>query len=208
MTWNRVRTATGRLAMNELRSLHSLPLWVARRRHGVPAGAHAAPYTEPQNAVMWVFIGVSALEGVLLAMIVPWPLVHATLLFVHIYGLLLMLGMQAACVTRPHVAGPDGSLRLRYAGLFDLTIPAGSITGVRVERRYVGGRLVSRPAEDELDLVVGGQTTVTVELTAPVTYVRPLGRTGRARVIRFQADDPAALVAAVRAGRAAVPDAA
>lgn len=202
MTWTRVRTVTRRLLMNEVRSLHSLPLWVARRRHGVPPGAHAVSYTEPQNAVMWTFIGVSAVEGVLLALIVPWPLVHATLLFVHVYGMVLMLGMQAACVTRPHVVGPDGSLRLRYAGLFDLRIPAEAVAAVRVERRYCGGRLVSRPAEDELDLVVGGQTTVTVELTAPVTYVRPLGRTGRARVIRFQADDPAALVAAVRTGRA------
>lgn len=48
-----------------------------------------------------------------------------------------------------------------------------------------------------LDLAVGSQTTVTVELAEPVEFVRPLGRRGSARTLRFHADDPRAVVAAL-----------
>lgn len=48
-----------------------------------------------------------------------------------------------------------------------------------------------------LDLAVGSQTTVTVELTEPVEFVRPLGKRGSARTLRFHADDPRAVVAAL-----------
>ncbi|MFJ6591244.1 hypothetical protein ACIQPP_10705 [Streptomyces violaceusniger] len=44
---------------------------------------------------------------------------------------------------------------------------------------------------------MGSQTTVTVELTEPVTYVRPLGAEGFARTLRFHADDPREAVAAL-----------
>ncbi|MFG2559804.1 MerR family transcriptional regulator [Streptomyces sp. NPDC048496] len=52
-----------------------------------------------------------------------------------------------------------------------------------------------------LDLVVGSQTTVTVELTRPVEFVRPLGKREWARTVRFHADDPRAAVAALTRGR-------
>jgi hypothetical protein len=197
MTVNRAVRVTGRLLAHELRSLHSLLLWTVRRRHGVPPGAHPASYTEPQTATMYLWISMSAVEAVVFALVIPWPLVHAILLGVHGYGLLLMIAMQAACVTRPHVVGADGSLRLRYAALFDLRIPASVIVGARVDRRLSSARLVAQPAEDVMELVVASQTTVTVELAEPVEFVRPLGRRGRARVLRFHADNPAALVAAL-----------
>lgn len=53
-----------------------------------------------------------------------------------------------------------------------------------------------------LDLAVGSRTTVTVELTEPVKYVRPLGAEGFAHTLRFHADDPREAVAALtRSGR-------
>jgi acyl transferase domain-containing protein len=52
-----------------------------------------------------------------------------------------------------------------------------------------------------LALAVGSQTNVIVELSAPVTVTRPLGRRGRATTLRFLADDPAAAVRALRAFR-------
>ncbi len=56
-----------------------------------------------------------------------------------------------------------------------------------------------------LDLAVGSQTTVTVELTGPMEFVRPLGRRGSARTLRFHADEPRAAVAALAAPRRAAP---
>ncbi|NEE54651.1 hypothetical protein G3M55_59935, partial [Streptomyces sp. SID8455] len=78
-----------------------------------------------------------------LALVIPWPLVHAILLVVDVYGVVLVLAIHAACVTRPHVVEADGSLRLRYGALFDLRVPVSLIASARVERRYPdGGGLV------------------------------------------------------------------
>ncbi|WP_236066064.1 hypothetical protein, partial [Streptomyces poriferorum] len=198
-----------RLVGHELRALHSLGLWVLRRRHGVPEGAAPAPYTGPQTAMMYGLVFVSVVETVMLALLVPWPVVHRILLVLDVYGVLLVLALHAACVTRPHVVGPDGSLRVRYGALFDLRVPAASITAVRVERRFPQGRLVQLGPDGVLDLAVGGQTTVTVELTAPLGFLRPLGRRGKAVAVRFHADDPRAVVAALTRARTApstIPD--
>ncbi|MET8537588.1 hypothetical protein ABZV67_38915 [Streptomyces sp. NPDC005065] len=49
------------------------------------------------------------------------------------------------------------------------------------------------------DMAVAGQTTVTVELTEPVRYIRALGKPAEARAFRFYADDPASAVAMLKA---------
>ncbi|ROQ69369.1 hypothetical protein EDD93_3867 [Streptomyces sp. 840.1] len=192
-----------RLFAHELRALHSLGLWVLRRRHAVPESALAVPYTGPQTAMMYGLVFVSVVETVMLALLIPWPAVHRIMLVVDVYGVLLILAMHAACVTRPHVVDADGSLRIRYGVLFDLRIPAASIASARVERRYPEGRLVQLGPDGVLDLAVGSQTTVTVELTAPLGFVRPLGGRGQAGTVRFHADDPRAAVAALTRARTA-----
>ncbi|WP_330176077.1 hypothetical protein OG875_22800 [Streptomyces sp. NBC_01498] len=201
-----------RLLVNEARGLTSLVRWVARRRHGVREGDLAAPYTGPQTAMMYGLLFVSVVETVALALLIPWPLVHMIFLVLDVYGVLMVLALHASCVTRPHVVGADGSLRVRWGALFDMPIASGLITSARVERRYPDGSLIriDEPG-GTLDLIVGGQTTVRVELAEPVTFVRPLGGRGTARVVRFHADDPAALVARltqVRKALAEAPDAA
>ncbi|MFJ6610831.1 hypothetical protein ACIQPT_11170 [Streptomyces sp. NPDC091289] len=193
-----VPVALRRLVVHEFRALHSLGLWVVRRRHRVPEGALPVPYTEPQTGVMYAFAFVSVLETVVLALVIPWPLVHAILLVVDVYGVVVVFAIHAACVTRPHLVGADGSLRLRYGALFDLRVPASAIVSARVDRRFPGGGLVRVDEDGTLDLAVGSQTTVTVELTEPVEFVRPLGRRGSARTLRFNADDPRAAVAALK----------
>ncbi|MDX3486883.1 MULTISPECIES: hypothetical protein [Streptomyces] len=196
-----VPVAVRRLLAHEFRALHSLGLWVLRRRHRIPEGARPFSYTEPQTGIMWTFVFVSVVETVVLALVIPWPLVHAILLVVDVYGIVIVLALQAACVTRPHLVEADGSLRLRYGALFDLRAPAAVIAAARVERRFPGGGLVRVGEDGTLDLAVGSQTTVTVELTEPVEFVRPLGRRGSARTLRFHADDPRAAVAALTEDR-------
>ncbi|MEW2180608.1 hypothetical protein AB0890_30330 [Streptomyces sp. NPDC005406] len=201
--------AVRRLVVHELRALHSLGLWLVRRRHGVPEGALSVPYTGPQTAMMYGLVFVSVVETVMLALLIPWPVVHRILLVLDVYGVLLVLALHAACVCRPHVVGADGSLRVRYGALFDLLVPAASVAAVRVERRFPQGRLVEHDSDGVLDLAVGGQTTVTVELSAPLGFVRPLGGRGQAVAVRFHADDPRAVVAALTRARTApstIPD--
>ncbi|MET8573168.1 hypothetical protein [Streptomyces sp. NPDC004783] len=196
-----VPTAARRLAAHEIRALRSLGLWVLRRRHQVPDGALAVAYTGPQTALMYGMLFVCVVETVLLALVIPWPLVHAVLLVVDVYGVVLVLALHASCVVRPHVVGTDGSLRIRYGALFDLRVPGSAVAAAQVERRSADGGPVRPSGDGLLDLAVGGQTTVTVELTRPVEFVRPLGRRGFARTLRFHADDPRATVAALTRAR-------
>ncbi|MGR8010802.1 hypothetical protein [Streptomyces hypolithicus] len=184
-----------RLVAHEVRALHSLALWVARRRHGAGPGAYSAAYTGPQTALLFGLVFVAVVETVVLALLIPWPAVHRIVLFVDVYTVIQILGLHAACVTRPHVVGADGSLRIRYGGFWDVQVPAASVRSVRVDARY------SHTKQDGvLGLTVGGQTNVTVELAEPLPYARPLGRSGQARVaVRLHADDPRGFVAAARA---------
>jgi hypothetical protein len=49
------------------------------------------------------------------------------------------------------------------------------------------------------ELSQGGRTTVTVQLTRPVTFTCPLGKPACARTFLCYAADPTAAVAAIRA---------
>ncbi|MFD9370545.1 hypothetical protein ACFWA6_22995 [Streptomyces sp. NPDC060020] len=187
-----------RLLRHELHALAALGRWTVRGRHGVRPGDLAVAYTGPQTAMMYGMLFVSVVETVALALLIPWPAVHRVVLVLDVYGILIVLALHAACVTRPHVVRPDGSLLIRYGALFGLAVPADAVASVRVERRYPEGRLVTLSQDGVLDLIVGSQTTVTLELNRPLRFTRPLGATGEARTVRFHADDPRALVTALR----------
>ncbi|MEU9088178.1 hypothetical protein [Streptomyces sp. NPDC048357] len=186
-----------RLLRHELHALAALGRWTVRRRHGVRPGDVAVAYTGPQTAMMYGMLFVSVVETVALASLIPWPAVHRVVLVLDVYGILIVLALHAACVTRPHVVRPDGSLLIRYGALFDLAVPPDAVASVRVERRYPEGRLVTLSQDGVLDLIVGSQTTVTLELNRPLRFTRPLGATAEARTVRFHADDPRALVTAM-----------
>lgn len=198
-----------RLLTHELRALAGLGRWVAGRPHGVRVGAgdHPAPYTGPQTAMVYGLLFVAVVETVVLALVIPWPVVHMIVLILDVYAVVMVLALHAACVTRPHVAGADGSLRIRYGTLFDLRVERALIASVRVDHRLSDGGLLrfdpdGGGGDGSLDIAVGGQTTVWVELTEPVTFVRPLGRRGEARVIRFHTDRAPELVKAVTQAQA------
>lgn len=186
-----------RLAAHEARVVASLARWAARRPHGVGAGDAAAGYAAGQAPMVYGLLFVAVVETVGMAVLLPWPVVHLVVLVLDVWGVVMVLGLHAACVVRPHVVGADGSLRVRYGALVDVRVPAGRIVSARVEHRFPEGRML-RVEGGVMDLAVGGRTTVTVELDAPVEVVRPLGGRERARVLRFCADDPRAAVAALR----------
>ncbi|MGI5441092.1 hypothetical protein ACQEV4_28055 [Streptomyces shenzhenensis] len=189
-----------RLAAHELVLSASLLRWVFRRgSHGVRDGDLPVRYAAGQTAVLFGFLFVCVVETVALALLIPWPMVHAVTLVLDIWGCYFILALHASCVVRPHVIGADGSLRLRYGALVDIRIPADRIASVRPDRKFPESRLAAVDENGVADLAVGSQTTVTVELTEPVRYVRVLGRPAEARAFRFYADDAAPAVAALRA---------
>ncbi|MEV3972599.1 hypothetical protein AB0K68_31350 [Streptomyces sp. NPDC050698] len=181
---------------HEVRLLASLVLWVARRTHGAGRGV-AFGYARGQGAMMAGFAFVCLVETVALSVLLrDWPAVHAAFLFLDVYTIVFVVALHASSVVRPHVLDVErGSLRIRRYVHVDLCVPLERIASVRRELRMTHPR-----AEGELDVEVGSQTTVTLELTEPVTHVTFVGRRRAVRLVRLHADDPDGLVRAL--GRA------
>ncbi|MFD0904874.1 hypothetical protein [Actinomadura sediminis] len=172
--------------------LVSLWMFVARRRHGVPAGGVGVPYSKGQTAIQLAFllamvIELAGVELLLRAVGAPEAL-RMAVLFVDLYSILIVVAVIAACVTRPHVV-TDEEVRVRYGAFFDLRIPREKIASVRTVRNYNESGLV-RVSEGRLAVAVASQTNVLVELTEPIVAVRPLGKRVEVRSVRFYADDP------------------
>jgi hypothetical protein len=186
------------MVRHELRLLASLWLWARRRTHGTVGGGTAFGYVRGQGAMMFGFAFVCVIETVMMSVLLrDWPTVHHVVLVLDVYTIVVVIGLHAASVVRPHVLDPvGGTLRIRRAVHADLRIPLERIASVRRELRTAQER-----TEGELDLAVGAQTSVTLELIEPVTHAAFFGRRHEVRVVRFHADDPGELVRAVDQAR-------
>ncbi|WP_371529474.1 hypothetical protein OG302_29065 [Streptomyces sp. NBC_01283] len=180
---------------HEVRALHGLVLWVARRRHGVRAGDLAFGYARDQAAMLYGFVFVCVVETVGLAVLLRnFPTLHAITLVIDVYGVVLMLGIHAASVTRPHVLSAD-ALRVRHGAHRDLRIPLHLIASASGQRRFT-----HEAADGVLDIPVASQTSLTLELTEPIMAVGLLGGRRPVTTVRLHSDEPAKLRAAL--GRA------
>ncbi|MFJ9414392.1 hypothetical protein ACIRPT_09515 [Streptomyces sp. NPDC101227] len=188
--------ALHRMAAHEARWLAGLVWWAARRRIGVGAGERALAYAAGQSAFVYALTFVCGVEtagvSVLLA---DHPVPHAVMLVVDVYTVLMMLGFQAAAVTRPHVLGADTVL-LRAGARMEIRVPLAAIVSVRQELRSAHD---GKGADGAVAMSVGGQTSVTLELAEPVVAVRLSGRREAVRTVRFHADDARGAAAAIRA---------
>ncbi|MGW2420125.1 hypothetical protein ACWC0C_12870 [Streptomyces sp. NPDC001709] len=183
--------AWGRLAGHEVRLYVSLVLWLARRTQGT-AGGRAFGYTRGQGATMAGLAFVCVVETVgVSVMLRGMPTAQDVLLVLDVYTVLLVIGLHAACVVRPHVLTRE-ALRVRYGVHVDLRIPLTAIAAVHRETR-----MTHEPADDVLDLAVGSQTSVRLELAEPVTHRSFLGHPRQVSVVRLHADEPGTLVRAL-----------
>lgn len=183
------------LARHELRLLVSLALWLARRRHGAGSGI-AYGYARGQGPMMFGFAFVCVVESITMSVLLrDYPAVHRVVLMLDVYTIVLVVAMHAASVVRPHVLD-TGSLRIRRAAHVDLPIPLEKIAHVRRELRTTHER-----ADGELNLAIGAQTSVTLELIEPVSHFTFLGRRRDIHLVRFHADDADRLVDAIRRAR-------
>ncbi|MFD6345818.1 hypothetical protein ACFWF9_13985 [Streptomyces roseolus] len=182
-----------RLIGHELALMAGLGRWVARRPHGTAGAEGVFPHARDQAALMYGFAFVCLVETVGMSwLLAGLPVVHAVVLVLDVYTVLFVLGLHAASVTRPHVLG-GGRLRARQAAHVDVDVPLERIAAVRRENRFTHEK-----TDGELDLAVGSQTSVTLELSEPVDVVGLLGGVRRVSVVRLHADDPQALYEAVR----------
>ncbi|WP_199485137.1 hypothetical protein [Actinomadura craniellae] len=191
----------------DAKGMVSLALWAARRRHGVPAQATAIPYASAQTATMLLFLfamimELVAVEVLLRAFGAPTGL-RTAILVIDAYSILIVLAVIAACITRPHVVSTE-QVRIRYGAFFDLRIPREQISDIRQARNFNENNMV-KVEDDRLTVAVASQTNLTLELTEPITAVRPLGRRAEVRTIRFFADDPKAVFHALRSHQEPAP---
>jgi hypothetical protein len=184
----------------DLKGMISIALWVARRRHGVPHGATAVSYSRAQTSTMMMFLFAMVVElvvvDILLRAIGAPAGLRTVILVVDAYTILIVLAVIAACVTRPHVVSAD-ELRIRYGAFFDLRVPHDQISSVRSVCNFNEKGKV-KLENGRLAVAVSSQTTMIIELTEPITIVRPLGRRAEARTVCFFADTPNAALDALR----------
>lgn len=179
----------------DLKGLVSVGLLLVRRRHGVPPGAVGLPYAGGQLTFQLAFLFAMIVEAVVVELLLRGvgadEGLRSVILVADLYSILVVVAIIAACVTRPHVLSEE-ELRVRYGAFFDLRVPRGQISSVRVSRNFNESGLVKVQGE-KLSVAVSAQTNVIVELTEPIVAVRPMGGRATVRTIRFFADDPGAL---------------
>ncbi|MEV0910838.1 hypothetical protein [Streptomyces hokutonensis] len=183
------------LLRHELRLLVSLWLWITRRAQRAD-GERAFGYGRGQGAVMAALVFVCAIETLTMSVLLrDRPTLHGIVLALDVYTVVFVVGMHAAFAVRPHLLAAD-ALRVRRGVHVDLRIPLEQVASARRELRMTHER-----ADGELNLPVGSQTTVTLELTEPVTHFTALGRQRQVGTVRFHADDADTLVAAIKQAR-------
>ncbi|MFJ1744927.1 hypothetical protein ACIOJD_01610 [Streptomyces sp. NPDC088116] len=187
-----------RFVKHELRIMASLVRWAARRRHGVNGADAVFSHGGDQAVMMYGLAFACVVETVALSyLLADWPVVHTVFLVIDVYTVVFVLGLHAASVTRPHVLA-DGTLRVRQAAHIDVHVPLGQIASIRREARFTHEK-----KNDELNLPIGSQTSITLALTEPVSAPKFLGAPRLVQVIRLHADDPKALHDALTRAQAA-----
>lgn len=184
----------------ELRVYSSIARAIARRP-AVPKGGTGIGYHRPVLTVLFIFIGLSAVEIPILDLIVhQWPAVRIPLLVLGIWGVTWMVGLLCAMLMRPHAVGPDG-VRVRSGLELDVPVGWSDIASIAISRR-VDEPKQPRVIGSEYAERMQDETNIEIELERPVAIrlpgLAPKGGTHQVDRIRLWADDPRAFLDASR----------
>lgn len=171
------------------------------RRPAIPASGTGLGYHRPVLTVLFIFIGLSAVEIPIIDLVVHrWPAVRIALLVLGIWGVTWMLGLLCAMLMRPHTVGPDG-IRVRSCLEIDVAVSWKDIASIAVSRR-VDEPKQPRVSGGEYAERMQNETNILIELERPVGIRLPgLAPKGGEHVvdsIRLWADEPRAFIAAAR----------
>ena len=120
----------------ELRGYQSIYRFVFRRPK-VPAGGVGFSYHKPVLPILIVFVVVSALEMLVVDLIVRrWAYIRVPLLILSIWGNIYMLGLLFGMLVRPHAIATDG-IRVRYGSEIDLPIAWHDVHSVTRRKRVI-----------------------------------------------------------------------
>ena len=122
------------LVVTELRGWRSLFYLVIRRVPGRKPGVMTFGYGKELGPVIGAIIFGSALELVVVHLLLPWETIRLIADILSLWGLLWMVGYLAGVLVYPHLVGPD-ELRVRYGAGVDHRIPWDAVAEVKVKRR-------------------------------------------------------------------------
>lgn len=185
----------------ELRLYRSLLRWVARRPVVPSADAEAFGYARLVTPVMCLWIFASAVEIVVVDLLLPWQTARIVALVLGVWGLLWMLGFLASLNVQPHLVDGSG-IRVRHGASIDIAVPWDAIATIANRRRDLPSSIRTlqpqeTPSGTDLQVVVSGEVNVHVVLYGPMTVPTPKGSQEISELSVF-ADDPRALVTRAR----------
>ena len=189
-----------RATMMELRGYQSIYRFVFRRPK-VPAGGVGFSYHKPVLPILIVFVVVSALEMLVVDLIVRrWAYIRVPLLVLSIWGIIYMLGLLFGMLVRPHAVSADG-IRVRYGSEIDLPIAWDDVHSVTRRKRVKGDKQpkVTRDdnGEGSLHMRIQNETNLEIRLNRPVSLRLPHG-IETVSMVNLYADDPQAFMDEVR----------
>ena len=162
-----------RMMAAEARTFASLGRWIARRPD-VPTGAVAIGYSRGTLGIPVALSVAAGIELVAVHLLIPWPTVRLILDLVGIYALLMILGLLAGRIARPHlIVGAE--LVLRSGPHVCARVPISDVTEVRRDRRLSPTSVAIETDGDRHVLALPGPdgTSLTVVLPRPVDAAVP-----------------------------------
>ena len=199
MTVKAVIVLARRAVAFELDQYRSLFRWICRRPD-VPSDAVAFTYIGAVALLLWVFIVVSAIELVVLHLLLPWETARVVADVLSFWGLVWMFGFMASFKVHPHLVGESG-LRVRHGAGTDITVPWAAIATISVrERSRDKSRAVQLDRDKKgtvLNVVIGSRTNVNLTLRHPLVVALPKGEES-VNEVRLYADDARGLVSRAR----------
>ena len=198
--WRRVASLARRAWAMEIHGYQNTFRFLFRRPR-VPDGAVGFSSHQPVLPVLIVLTAVSAVELVVVDVIVHrWPAVRIPLLVVGIWGVTFMLGLLFGMLVRPHAVGPDG-IRIRSGSEVDIPLSWDDIYSVGPRKRTVTEKqprvTVDEQGEATLHLRIMNETNLEIRLEQPTPLRLPHG-TETVSVVAIYADDPKAFLAEAR----------
>lgn len=129
------------LILIEVRHWAALGRWLTGRHDGQEPMAFG--YHQGMRPLIWVIVALVAVEGAVVELVLlialphtPWPWISLAL---HVYSLILVIGLLAAMITRPHLLVGE-ELRLRDGVFAEIVIPVAAIRGARATHHSNMGR--------------------------------------------------------------------
>src|SRR5699024_6547026 len=187
-----------RVVASEVHTFASLGRWIARRPD-VPASVIPIGYSRGTLSTPVALSIVAGIELIAVHLLIPWPIVRLILDLGGLYALLMILGLLAGRIVRPHVLTAD-ALVLRSGPNVCVRVPLDALAQVRCDRQ-IGSSAAEIVGDDHAVLVLAGPdgTSVTLELTRSVSarvptypWVTPKWR--EVSSIRMHVDAPDAAV--------------